>query len=180
MSTILYATTREGYFCKKDSIDGLVDDLSWMRIPTDRKLFKQLTTLHAKQVLIAGYKTVRTLPPLPGRVLVSISTARTRGIELKNALQRYPESIVIGGASVIKSCMHFAHRDFVNSVMTVRLPIKINPKEDASNFVIDPLEEYKNNGILKLDMQFFMHTDNFEHPTVLLEIWRPTYARDTD
>ena len=178
MAIILYATTSEGYFCKKDSIDGIVDDLSWMRVPTDRKFFKCFTSLHKEQVLIAGYKTVRTLPNLPGRRLVSISSARTRGIQLYNALQMYPESIVIGGASVLKSCMHFAHRDFVNSVLTMRLPLKINPSENPEDFMLDPLEEYKMNGVLKLDTQFYIYVENFDHPTILLEVWRPTYGRD--
>jgi dihydrofolate reductase len=175
MTMILYALTKDGYFSKKDNVDGKIDDLAWMRVTTDRRLFKQLTTLHNNQPIIAGYKTVDTLPKLPGRKIISISTCAQRGMLLRDALQRYPDGIVIGGASVIKSCIHFGHRDLINSILTVKLPLKLNPEEDPENFFEDPLRELKDNNVLRLDETFFIHTERFDHPTVQLEIWRPTY-----
>lgn len=174
MATVLYATTKDGYFCKKETVDKKIDDLNWMKISTDRKLFKELTTLQANQPILVGYKTAQVLPYLYDRRLVTISSRKEHGIRLEQALQAYPSGIVIGGASVLRSTMQFTHRNYINSIMTVRLPIKI-PQADIDNYIEDPLQVFKDSGILKLSSRFYVHTDNFEQPTILVEIWRPTY-----
>lgn len=175
MATILYAVTKDNIFCKKETIDKQIDNLEWMRIPTDRRFFREFTTIHKDQPILVGYKTARVMPELKNRQIITISTNSTRGIWLSQALQKYPNGILIGGASVLKSAMQFAHRDYINSIITVRLPLRI-PIDDHENYIVDPLLEFKNSGILKLSSQLFVHTDNFEQPTILVEIWRPTYA----
>lgn len=174
MAIILYAITKDNYFCKKETADKQIDDLSWMRIPTDRRFFRELTTLYANQPIIAGYKTANVMPPLKNRELITISQSSLRGIRLSQALQKYPNGIVIGGASVLRSAMGSAHRDYINSIITVRLPLRV-PNQDAEDYVKDPLLPFKASRFLKLSSQFFMYTDNFEQPTILVEIWRPTY-----
>lgn len=173
MAIILYAITKNKYFCRKETIDKKVDDLSWMRISTDRKLFRELTTLFTNQPIIVGYKTLRVMPKLEHRHIIPISTCSDRGISLKQALEKYPEAIVIGGASVLKSAMQFNHREHINSILTVRLPISI-PSEDIENYIIDPLDPFKESNVIKLSNRFYIHTDNYEQPTIALEIWRPT------
>lgn len=174
MAIILYAITKQGFFCKKETLDKKIDNLDWMRISTDRKFFKELTTLHAMQPILVGSKTARVMPKLANRKTILISRCLSSGITLKQALQKYPEAILIGGASVIKSAMTFAHREHFNSIITVRLPISI-PLDEMKNYVRDPLLTFKNSGILKRSSQFFMYTDNYEQPTILVEIWRPTW-----
>lgn len=174
MAIILYAITKDNYFCKKETPDKKIDDLAWMRIPTDRRFFRELTTLHANQPILAGYKTAQVMPFLEGRKLVSISSRNEHGIRLDQALQRYPEGIIVGGASVLRSTMNFSHRNYINSIITVRLPLRV-PLAEAEDYMKDPLLPFKDSGILKLSSQFFLYTDNFEQPTILVEIWRPTY-----
>ena len=174
MAIILYAITKDNYFCKKETPDKKIDDLAWMRIPTDRRFFRELTTLHANQPILAGYKTAQVMPFLEGRKLVSISSRNEHGIRLDQALQRYPEGIIVGGASVLRSTMNFSHRNYINSIITVRLPLRV-PLAEAADYMKDPLQSLKDSGVLKLSSQFFLYTDNFEQPTILVEIWRPTY-----
>lgn len=175
MAMILYAVTKDNFFCKKETNDKKIDDLEWMRIPTDRRFFRELTTLHKDQPILVGYKTARVMPKLKDRQMIIISTNSARGIWLNQALQKYPDGIIIGGASILKSAMQFAHRDYINSVVTIRLPLRV-PTDEAKDYVKDPLLPFKDSGILKLSSQFFIYTDNFEQPTILAEIWRPTYA----
>lgn len=175
MAIILYAITKDNYFCKKETIDKQVDDLEWMRVPTDRRFFREFTTLHKDQPILVGYKTARVMPKLKDRQMVIISTNSERGIWLSQALQKYPDGILIGGASVLRSAMQFAHRDYINSVVTVRLPLRV-PLDEAKDYVKDPLLPFKDSGVLKLSSQFFLYTDNYELPTILVEFWRPTYA----
>ena len=174
MAIILYAITKDNYFCKKETLDKQIDDLSWMRIPTDRKFFKELTTLFADQPILAGYKTVKVMPYLRDRIIVPISSRKEHGIRLDQAVQRYPNGILVGGASVLRSAMSFSHREHFNSIITVRLPLRI-PIENAEDYVKDPLLPFKDSGVLKLSSQFFLYTNNFQQPTILVEIWRPTY-----
>ena len=174
MAIILYAITKDNYFCKKETADKQIDDLAWMRIPTDRRFFRELTTLQANQPILVGYKTAQVMPYLKDRKLITISSRKEHGIRLDQALQRYPEGIVIGGASILRSAMNFSHRDYINSIITVRLPLRV-PRDDAANYIKDPLLPFKDSEILKLSSQFFLYTDNFEQPTILVEIWRPTY-----
>lgn len=174
MAIILYAITKDDYFCKKETPDKKIDDLAWMRVPTDRRFFRELTTLHADQPILVGYKTAQVMPFLKGRKLVSISSRTEHGIRLDQALQRYPEGILVGGASVLRSAMNLSHRNYINSIITVRLPLRVTPTE-AEDYMKDPLQPLKDSGVLKLSSQFFLYTDNFEQPTILVEIWRPTY-----
>ena len=175
MVAILYAITKDNYFCKKETLDKKIDDLSWMRISTDRKFFKEITTLHENQPIIVGYKTAFVLPQLKDREIVTISSSLIRGIPLNQALQKYPNGIIIGGASVIKSAMRPAHRYYINSVLTIRLPISI-PVNESSNYIIDPLSKIKESGLLKLSSRFYIYPEDFERPTIIAEFWRPTYA----
>lgn len=175
MAIVLYAITKENYFCKKETPDKEIDNLQWMRVPTDRRFFKEFTTLHHEQPILVGYKTARVMPKLKDRKMVVLSTRPECGMRLNQALQYYPNGILIGGESILKHAMHFSNRQYIESVLTVRLPISINLTE-ADKYIKDPLLPFKDSGILKLSSQFFMHTDNYEQPTILLEIWRPTYA----
>ena len=174
MAIMLYAITKDNYFCKKETADKKIDDLEWMRIPTDRRLFKELTTLYANQPILVGYKTARVMPNLKNRRVITISSRHEHGMRLDQALQRFPEAILIGGAAVLKSAMSFSHRDFFNSIITVRLPLRV-PAEDAEDYIKDPLLPFKDLGVLKLSSQFFVYSDRFDQPTILVEIWRPTY-----
>ena len=175
MVAILYAITKDNYFCKKETLDKKVDDLSWMRIPTDRKFFKELTTLHNNQPILVGYKTARVMPKLDNREIITISTNSERGIWLNQAMQKYPNGILIGGASVLKSALQLAHRNYINSVLTIRLPIRV-PIDEAKDYLLDPLLQFKESGLLKLSSSFYIYTENFEQPTIFAEFWRPTYA----
>lgn len=176
MVTILYAVTRTGYFCKKETPDKKVDDLSWMRVPTDRIFFRELTTLHANQPILVGSKTAQVLPKLKDREIISISMCSDRGIPLHYALERYPSAILIGGAKLLVSAMKPPHRKHINSVITVRLPIGIPSQDDEKDYIKDPLLSFKAPRMLKKSSQFFMYTDNYEQPTILTEIWRPTWS----
>lgn len=174
MAIILYAITKDNYFCKKETPDKVVDNLEWMRISTDRRFFKELTTLYRNQPILVGHKTASVMPKLKDRQMIIISTRSDKGIWLDQALQRYPNGILIGGAAVLKSSMTFNSRNYIDSILTVRLPLRV-PIQEANNYTKDPLLPFKDSGILKLSSQFYLHTDNFQQPAILLEIWRPTY-----
>lgn len=175
MVTILYAVTRTGYFCKKETPDKKIDDLSWMRVSTDRQFFRELTTLHANQPILVGAKTAQVLPKLKNREIITISRCADCGTALKYALERYPSAILIGGAKLLVSTMQPAYRKYINSVITVRLPIGIPSQDDEKDYIKDPLLPFKAPRMLKKSSQFFMYTDNYEQPTILTEIWRPTW-----
>lgn len=174
MAMILYAITKENYFCKKETLDKKIDDLNWMRVPTDRRFFRELTTLQANQPILVGSKTARVMPKLKNREMIIISRSPDKGISLLQALEKNPNAILIGGAALLRSAMLFSHREYFNSIVTVRLPISV-PLDDRKDYIKDPLLPFKDSGILKMSSQFFMYTDNYEQPTILTEIWRPTW-----
>ena len=47
---------------------------------------------------------------------------------------------------------------------------------DEKDYIKDPLLSFKAPRMLKKSSQFFMYTDNYEQPTILTEIWRPTWS----
>ena len=176
MATILYATTKENIFCKQETLDKKIDDLEWMRISTDRKFFREFTTIHENQPILVGYKTARVMPQLNDREVVLLSTIPARGTLLSQALQQYPTGIVIGGVSILKHAMSNKHRQYINSVITVRLPITVPDSNDKKKYILDPLLDIKQSGLLRLSSKFYIYSENFEQPTIIAEFWRPIDA----
>lgn len=85
---------------------GNKGDLPWKRnFPTDLKWFKWITLHYKDAVLLAGTKTAKFLPVLPGREIGIIS--RDNGLSLDEVRELAKERVVIiiGGGEIFKQLM---------------------------------------------------------------------------
>lgn len=176
MAIILYAITRDGYFCRKES-DNKTDNLEWMRVSTDRQLFRELTTLFGEQTILVGGTTASVLPKLPNRNMIVLSRNPTTGMDLTDALIKYPNAILIGGGTVIKHAMAQNNIKYINSIITVRLPISI-PETNTAEYEPDPLVVMKTSGVINKSSDFFIHTAKTPSPEIIMEIWRTTKTKN--
>lgn len=161
MAIIFYATTQNDFFCKKAD----KDDLSWMKISTDRQFFKFLTCTFNNYPLICGSKTFDNMPPLKNRKILRISR---NTITLDLALKIFPNSIIIGGHEIIEMTYKY-YKNKVSSILTARLNIDI--KENANNFKLDPLLKYKYNGEMSLLNKFKIAGTKNDDKEIILEYW---------
>lgn len=177
MAIILYAITRDGYFCKKETPENKIDDLAWMRVSTDRHLFRELTTLFPNQPILVGCKTASVLPKLKNRQIIPISHNPSVGPGLTPALIKYPNSILIGGANVIKNAMSSDNMQYINSIITISLPIDV-PESNIYEYEPDPLAKLKQHGKLNQSAEFLIHTANNLKDEIIMQIWRKTQAKN--
>lgn len=121
----IYAVGKNGEF-------GNHGDLPWKRLlPTDLKWFKHVTTQYKDAVLACGSVTADTLPPLPGRTILTLSRDRGLLIDdiLKDSLTK--DIIVIGGAEIFTEIHHqcdIIYRTVVDSEFEADTHLRVEPQ----------------------------------------------------
>lgn len=136
-------------FTKQGRVIGKNNKLIW-NIPEDLARFKKLTSGH---FCITGRKTFQTLPVLPSRTLVVLTSEKTENKEniffvnnLKEAFNicriHNPEKIFcIGGEKIYKLCLPFASIIYVTEVLKEYDGDAFFPAFKESDFIIEE-EEY--------------------------------------
>ena len=116
--------------CDDDWGIGKAGDLPWPRNSADLKWFKQMTTGHT---VVMGRKTWDSLPvkPLPNRKNIVVSSNRVEGADITigniNGHVRFSTIVIpmllpvgdiwiIGGATLIESCMDTIDEFWLNHV----------------------------------------------------------------
>lgn len=118
---LILAVSADGYLC-----NGEDDDLRWTS-PLNKFVFK-LLTLSDGEPLLAGSKTYKMLPSLPGRHVVEISrqykdlVGNPGRMSLQRAHDTFPQAWLLGGPRTARAALASG---FVDRAFICRSPAKL-------------------------------------------------------
>lgn len=105
-------------------------------VPEDLKHFKKMTY---GETLICGRITAEGLPLLKGRKIVPVSRS---GLTLEDAIQQYPNAMIIGGAKLLSSAKKYITEMYITQLKSAYFCDTFIDKSIFDGFTVVSVQDY--------------------------------------